>query len=148
MKKTLISLAVCGTLGSVSGTEIIVSPFGYLTGMYQSAPTDKFAFHVRSGADFNINNSGFSFGNKSNTSNTGFSFGSGFGTSSGTGAGGFGSSTFNTGNPSNRGVLQNPSNDKMLLKLMDQNVGSLDPAICKELTEIAFVLEKRLIVET
>lgn len=51
MKKTLISLAVCGTLSSVSGTEIIVSPFGYLTGMYQSAPTDKFAFHVRSGAD-------------------------------------------------------------------------------------------------
>lgn len=55
-------MAVCGTLSSVSGTEIIVSPFGYLTGMYQSAPTDKFAFHVRSGADFNINNSGFSFG--------------------------------------------------------------------------------------
>lgn len=62
MKKTLIPLAVCGALSSISGTEIIVSPFGYLTGMYQSAPTDNFAFHVRSGADFNINNSGFSFG--------------------------------------------------------------------------------------
>ena len=60
VKKTLISLAVCGALGGVSGAEINVSPFGYLTAMYHSQ--NDFTFHVRSGADFNINNSGFSFG--------------------------------------------------------------------------------------
>lgn len=62
VKKALVSVSICGVLSGVSGAEIVVSPFGYLTGMYQSTGDDKFAFHVRSGADFNVNNSGFSFG--------------------------------------------------------------------------------------
>lgn len=60
VKKTLTSLAVCGALTLANGVEIEVSPFGYLTGMYHSQ--NDFTFHVRSGADFNVNNSGFSFG--------------------------------------------------------------------------------------
>ena len=60
MKKALASLTLGSLLiaSSVSAVEININPFGYLTGMFNSKP-NAFGFHVRSGAEFNFNRSGF-----------------------------------------------------------------------------------------
>ncbi len=60
MKKTFASLTLGSLLvaSSPSAVEININPFGYLTGMFNSQP-NAFGFHVRSGAEFNFNRSGF-----------------------------------------------------------------------------------------
>ncbi|RDU57155.1 hypothetical protein CQA49_00385 [Helicobacter sp. MIT 00-7814] len=60
MKKALASLTLGSLLvaSSASAVEININPFGYLTGMFNSQPS-AFGFHVRSGAEFNFNRSGF-----------------------------------------------------------------------------------------